>query len=176
MNENILFFFSGTRNSFDIALKMAEKMKNTNILNIASINNMPSLENYKRIGLVFPVYGYTTPHIVSKFIAQLPKDNKAYYFCIVTLGVIEFGVMHRIFEAFEKNGIELDYITKIYMPENYILSAVVPEDNSIKTYLKNSVERVGKMTNKVLNYEKTKTKKSIFYNFGKKTSQKESEK
>jgi ferredoxin len=176
VNENILFFFSGTENSFDIALKMAEKMKSTDILNIASIKNMPPLKNYKRIGLVFPVYGFTMPNIVSRFIAQLPKDCNAYYFCIVTLGGVELGAMHRTFEAFAENGIGLDYITKIYMPENYILFSMVPGDNLIKTHLKNSIKRVEKAANEILNNKKAKTKRTIFYNFGKNISRNESKK
>jgi hypothetical protein len=56
-------FFSGTGNSFDIALKIAEQIKNTDIINI------PSLKNYKRVGFIFPVYGFTMPNIVSKFVS-----------------------------------------------------------------------------------------------------------
>jgi ferredoxin len=170
MNENIVFFFSGTGNSFDITLKTAEKMKNTDILNIASIKNIPSLENYKRIGFVFPIYGFTMPNIVSEFIARLPKNNDAYYFCIVTLGGIELGAMYRIIEAFSKKKIELNYIAKVYMPENYILFSIVPGDSLIKTHLKNSVKRVEKIVNEIINYKKRKAGKSIFYNLVKKIS------
>jgi ferredoxin len=134
------------------------------------------LKNYKRIGFVFPVYGFTMPNIVSRFIAQLPKDSNAYYFCIVTLGGIELGATHRTFEAFLKNGIELNYTTKIYMPENYILFSIVPGDNLIKKHLQNSVKRIEETASEILDYKETKTKKSIFYNLSKNISLSESNK
>jgi hypothetical protein len=129
-------------------------MKSADILNIASVENISSLENYKRIGLVFPVYGFTMPNIVSKFIEKLPQNNDLYYFCFVTLGGIELGAMYRTFEAFEKKGIELNYITKVYMLENYILFSIVPGDGFIKTHLKNSINCVEKITNDIMKYKK----------------------
>jgi ferredoxin len=176
MNENILFFFSGTGNSFDIALRIAETTKNTDIFNIASLKSMPSLENYKRIGLVFPVYGFTMPNIVSKFISQMPQNKNAYYFSIVTLGGFELGAMYRTYEAFDKNRIKLSYITMVYMPENYILFSMVPDDRLIKNHLNNSIKRIKKISYDILSYKATKPKKSIFYNMVKKISLEESKK
>jgi Pyruvate/2-oxoacid:ferredoxin oxidoreductase delta subunit len=170
MNENIIFFFSGTGNSFDITLRIAEQIKNTDIINIASIKTIPTLDNYKRIGLVFPVYGFTMPNIVSKFIAELPKNYNAYYFCIVTLGGLGLGAEYRIYEAFNKNNIELGYIAHIYMPENYIITSVVTADKILNKTLRDSIKTVKIIAGDLINYVKNKPKKSIFYNFVKNIS------
>jgi ferredoxin len=176
MNENIVFFFSGTGNSFDIALKIKEGIKNTDVKNIALAKDMPPLNNYKRIGLIFPIYGFTMPNIVSKFISQLSGNHNAYYFCIVTLGGLELGGKYRIYEAFNKTGIELDYISHIFMPENYIIFSIVPGDDLIKKMLKDSIKKVEKISSDILNNKKLKAKKSIFYNLVKNISQEETKK
>jgi ferredoxin/flavodoxin len=176
MNENIIFFFSGTGNSFDIALRMAEKLKSTTIVNIASIKKMPSLGNYKRIGFVFPVYGFTMPNIVAKFISQLPQNTDAYYFSIVTLGGFELGAKYRIYEAFNKKGITINYITQIYMPENYILFSIVPGDSLIKKHLRNSIKRIQKTSNEILDLRTLQPKKSIFYHLVENISREETKK
>lgn len=173
MNENVIFFFSGTGNSFDITLRIAEQIDNTDIVNIASIKNIPSLKNYKRIGLIFPVYGFTMPNIVTKFISTLPGNINAYYFCIVTLGGLGLGAEYRIYEAFNRKNIELDYITHIYMPENYIITSMVTADKILNKTLKDSVKSVKRIANDLINFAKNKSKKSIFYNIVKKISQEE---
>jgi ferredoxin/flavodoxin len=170
MRENVIFFFSGTGNSFDITLKVAEEIKDTDIINIASIKNMPSLDAYKRIGLIFPVYGFTTPNIVARFISNLPKNNNAYYFCIVTLGGAGLGAEYRIYEKFKEASVELGYITHIYMPENYIITSMVTADAIINKTLKDSIGSVKRIANDLINYMKNKPKKSIFYNMVEKIS------
>ncbi|GHU33921.1 iron-sulfur protein [Spirochaetia bacterium] len=176
MNENIIFFFSGTGNSFDIALRLAEQIKNTDVLNIASVKSVPPLENYKRIGVIFPVYGFTMPNIVLKFISKIPQNNNVYYFSIATLGAFALGAMYRTYEAFKKAGIELKYITNIYMPENYILFSKVPSDKIIWAHLKNSVKRIKEISDDILNYKKKKATKTILYNMVKNISLEESKK
>jgi Pyruvate/2-oxoacid:ferredoxin oxidoreductase delta subunit len=173
MNENIIFFFSGTGNSFDITLKTAEEIKNTDIINIASIKNMPALDRYKRIGLIFPVYGFTTPNIVSKFISNLSRNHKAYYFCIVTLGGAGLGAEYRIYKKFEEVDIELGYIDHIYMPENYIITSMVTTDKILNKTLKHSIKSVKKISDNIINYVNRRPKKSIFYNMVEKISSEE---
>ncbi|MDR1220145.1 MAG: EFR1 family ferrodoxin [Treponema sp.] len=173
MNENSIFFFSGTGNSFDVALRTAGEIKNTDIINIASIKNAPSVDNYKRIGLVFPVYGFTAPNIVSKFISNLSKNCNAYYFCIVTLGGLGLGAEYRIYEKFKEIGVELGYIAHIYMPENYIITSIVTTDKILNKTLKDSVKSVKRISGDLINYTKKKPKRSIFYNMVEKISSEE---
>jgi len=176
MNENIIFFFSGTGNSFDVTLKIAEKMKNTDVINISSIKTIPTITNYKRIGLVFPIYGFTMPNIVSKFILKLPLNSNAYYFCIVTLGGLSFGAEYRILEMFNKAKLQLQYLSKIFMPENYIIVTKIPTEKTIMKILNNSIKKVIKITEDIKKYKEQKPKKSLFYNLVKNISKEETEK
>jgi ferredoxin len=176
MNENIIFFFSGTGNSFDITLRLAKEIENTDILNIPSIRNIPSLVNYKRIGLIFPVYGFTMPNIVESFILKMPQNNNAYYFSLVTMGAFDFGAMYRTYETFAKAGIRLNYITNIYMPENYIIFSKVPSDKLIKTHLDNSKKRIRNISSELICMKNKLPNKTMFYNLMKKVSIKEKQK
>jgi ferredoxin len=176
MNRNIIFFFSGTGNSFDATLKIAERLMDTDIVNIASTEHIPPLDNYERIGLVFPVYGFSMPNIVAKFIACLPKNDSAYYFCVVTLGGFEFGAKYRIHEAFDRAGIGLDYISHVFMPENYILFSMAPSDRVIRNNLRNSIKTLGRISADLTECKQLRARKSIFYNAVKKAVREESKK
>ena len=115
------------------------------------------------------------PNIVSKFISNIPNNN-SYYFCIVTLGAFALGAMYRTFEAFGKIGIKLNYITNIYMPENYILFSKVPSDKIIKAHLKNSINRIKEISTDIISNNEKITQKNIFYIMGKHFASSESKK
>ncbi|GHU71785.1 4Fe-4S ferredoxin [Clostridia bacterium] len=163
MEKNIIYFFSGTGNSFDVAKRLAESMGNTELLNLANATEIAPLEEYRRIGLVFPVYGFTMPNMVKRFIERLPAIDGAYCFCVVTMGAFALGAMSRVSELCVKRGIDLRYITNVYMLENYILFSRVPSDKLIAKHLANSVKRVARITSDVLSCTEKRAKKPITY-------------
>ena len=176
MSENAICFFSGTGNSFDIATRLAAKIPDTTVYNIAAMTSFDELANCKRVGIVFPIYGFTAPNIVKRFIQQLPMRNDTYYFCVAALGALELGAFYRTAEMFKAAGGHLDYAAKIYMPENYILFSRVPSDRIIKSQLADSVKRVDKISGDVLACKVKPIKEPITYRFSQKASDTESAK
>jgi flavodoxin len=135
MSEKAICFFSGTGNSFDIAKRLTYKLHDAKLYNIANMTSYDSIIGCKHVGIVFPVYGFTMPNIVKRFIEALPFQKDTYYFCVPTMGAFAFGAFYRTAEAFETAGGHLDYINQIYMPENYILFSNVPSDKLIEKHL-----------------------------------------
>ena len=174
-NDNAIFFFSGTGNSFDIALRLAEKMQSADVYNLACIDEIAALK-YKRVGFVFPVYGFTMPNIVERFLSNYKFDQETYYFSILTMGGLALGAKYRTRMAVEKIGGYLNYIDIIYMPENYILFSKVPSDKIIREQMHNATKRVGEVCSDVLSNKEKRAKKPLTYYFTKKTAKTEQEK
>lgn len=156
-NENAIFFFSGTGNSFDIALRLAENLRSTDVFNIACAADAPA-RRYKRVGFVLPVYGFTMPNIVSRFISAFEFCDDTYYFAVLTMGALALGAKNRVQTAVENAGGRLSYIDIIYMPENYILFSKVPSDKVISNSLRDSLKRVSRVGE---NIKAHKTKRAI---------------
>ena len=174
-NDNAIFFFSGTGNSFDIALRLAEEMQGTDIYNLACIDEMPTA-TYKRVGFVFPVYGFTMPNIVARFLSSYKFDKDTYYFSILTMGGFAFGAKYRTRMKVENAGGYLNYVDTIYMPENYILFSKVPSGKIINEHLRNAANRVKSLCSDIMAHKKKRAMKPLTYYVTKKTAKAELEK
>ena len=174
-NDNAIFFFSGTGNSFYIALRLAEKMQNIDVYNIACINEMPTAD-YKRVGFVFPVYGFTMPNIVERFLSDYQFDKDTYYFSVLTMGGFAFGAKYRICMTVKNAKGHLNYIDIVYMPQNYILFSKVPSDKIIDEHLHNAIKRVEDLCSDILTYKDKRAIKPLTYYFTRKTAKTEQEK
>lgn len=149
-NETAICFFSGTGNSFDIALRLSQALGGAALFNIATIQSPALLTDYRRVGFVFPVYGFTMPNIVKGFLESMPISENTYYFAVLTKGAFALGANRRVQEVFNKAGRELHYITYVYMPENYILFSKVPPEKIVKSHLENAQQRVKKIAEDIL--------------------------
>jgi ferredoxin/flavodoxin len=176
MSDNAIFFFSGTGNSFDVAKRLTEKLHNTRLYNIANLASNDSISKYERVGIIFPVYGFTLPNIVKRFIQTMPFNKDTYYFCVPTMGAFAFGAFYRTSEVFTAAGGHLDYINNVYMPENYILFSNVPSDKLIAKHLANSHNRVNEIARDVASKKLKPATKPFSYRFVEKISKEESKK
>jgi ferredoxin/flavodoxin len=178
-NEIAICFFSGTGNSFDITKRLSQALGGTSLYNIATMQNPTVLIEYKRVGFVFPVYGFTMPNIVKRFLESLPINGNTYYFAVLTKGAFALGADRRMQEVFKKAGGKLNYITYVYMPENYILFSNLPSEKIVKTHLENSKRRVADIAKDVLSGKMKRAKITpidiMFGNIIKNISRKESQ-
>lgn len=177
-NEIAICFFSGTGNSFDIAQRLSQALGGASLYNIATMQNPAVLTEYKRVGFVFPVYGFTMPNIVNRFLVSLPYSGNTYYFAVLTKGAFALGAARRVQEVFKKAGRDLNYITYVYMPENYILFSKVPPDKIVSNHMENSKQRVADIAKDVLSEKMKRAKITLtdimFGNIIKNISRKES--
>lgn len=149
-NKIAICFFSGTGNSFDIAQRLSQALGGASLYNIATMRDPTVLTQYKRVGFVFPVYGFTMPNIVNRFLQSMPFNENTFYFAVLTKGAFALGADRRVQQLFKKAGVKLNYIAYVYMPENYILFSKVPSEKIIKTHLENSKQRVADIAQDVL--------------------------
>lgn len=91
-----IFYFSGTGNSLKVAKDVANKLGDTEVISVSSALNEEKISvKSESIGIVFLVYIYGIPLILSKFINKLDETCKdKYFFAIATYRSRPGGVDH----------------------------------------------------------------------------------
>lgn len=139
----MIFYFSGTGNSKHIAQKISSYTGER--LVYMSINTMMENEIYKidsdeKIGFVFPVYWYSIPTIVEKFIDHLILSGyqKQYVYAIATYGIAAGNVMNRLIKILNNKKLQLNGIFGVKMVDNYVVGYNIMNMDKQKRILNNS--------------------------------------
>ena len=110
-----IFYFTSTGN----CLAVAKEIGGT----LISIPQVVDVEqtHYKDevIGLVFPIYFFTTPKIVRRFLDRV-KLEADYTFAIGTYGSMPGATMGNVQKLARKNGYRFDYANHLLMADNYL--------------------------------------------------------
>lgn len=119
----MIFYFTGTGNSYDAARQLAGDDKLVNIAEcVAKKEYSFELGKEETVGIVFPVYFGGIPSIIQYFIKKLTFDRKpAYLYSVLTCGGDGFGAECMLVKELEKQGLDVDAVVTIVMPDNYIL-------------------------------------------------------
>lgn len=118
----MIFYFSGTGNSLDAALRMQGDEEVINITDCIWGKNFSfTLKEDEKVGFVFPVYFGGVPSIVQTFMSKV-KFNRipVYLYALITCGGDAFGAGNMAANTLEKNGLMLDAVWTVEMPDNYI--------------------------------------------------------
>lgn len=118
-----IFYFSGTGNSLKVARDAANKLGDTEIVSISKVIAEEKITvNSERIGIVFPVYIYGIPLILSRFISKLDETCKdKYFFAIATYKSQPGGAILLLGEKLKTRNIKLSAGFNICMPGNNIV-------------------------------------------------------
>lgn len=111
----MIFYFSGTGNSEWAARELA-RLTSDRAVSIADSKPAESPKD-EPVGIVFPVYAWLAPEIVSDFAAGLPADGEEYRWALCTCGDEAGRAMGRFAGKFQ-----LSAAWSVQMPNNYIRS------------------------------------------------------
>lgn len=111
--KNVIFYFSGTGNSFYTASKIAEALTDTVVVKIRQNNEFTLPDNLERVGFVLPVYHWTIPDFSKSYIENLTLKAGTYYFGIITCGGIPVNAPNDLEKLLNKQGVSLTY-TKVH--------------------------------------------------------------
>lgn len=120
--KTTIYYFSGTGNSLKIAQDLATKLGDTEVVSISSVikENIPVVVSSEKIGIVYPVYIWGIPKIVSQFIKNIePTCKDKYFFAIATMGGRLAGSLLRLSNELSSRGFKLSLGYSITMPTNY---------------------------------------------------------
>ena len=107
--KKVIYYFSGTGNSFYTANKIAEAIGGAELVSVRCNPEDVSAEDADVIGFVCPVYEWDIPGTFREFIRRLTLNPRAYTFMVATY----IAVLGKSFETaaklLEEKGAHLDY-------------------------------------------------------------------
>lgn len=143
----MIFYFTGTGNSLDIAKRMHKG--NEKLLSIAEcLKNEEyefTLNDNEKLGFIFPVYFYNVPNIVKNFISKLTIENTSYTYSIITCGGGIAQTASVLNKELNKRNIKLNYVSKLLMPDNALIYYPIDDIQSNIKLLKTSYEQLEKI-------------------------------
>ena len=123
----MVYYFSGTGNSAFVAASLA-KFLNLETRFVPETEASSLVEPMERFLLVFPVYSWGVPPLISKFIREIPvsfwnimKERNLPVDCVMTCGDEVAMAPEMIIKDFEREGVAVDSIWSVIMPNNYVL-------------------------------------------------------
>ncbi len=132
-----LFYFSATGNSLKVARDLAKELGDAEIKSIAKVINQNQIEvQTDIIGIIYPVYMFGMPLIVSDFIKKLKVTNDKYIFAIATCGGMAANSLKQTSSELNKKGLKLSSGFIITLPGNYTpLYGAISEESQKKMFL-----------------------------------------
>lgn len=117
-----IYYFSATGNSLKVARDIADRLGETTTISIPAMKNMNPDLSAEVIGIVFPVYIWGIPAIVSRFIENIGTTNpEKYIFAIATCKSQPGGVLYQLNKKLKKHGFQLSAGFNVKMPGNHIV-------------------------------------------------------
>ncbi len=160
----IIYYFTGTGNSLNVAKDLHKKLTNCQLINIASLEkqNVVNIES-DIVGIIYPVYWLGPPAIVNRFIDKINASSSTYFFAACTFGAANGQSIWLLNKRLEKKGLKLNSGFSICMPAN-CQAHYKPTPKIIqKIEFRNKNKKIKKIT-KIVNSLKTlKIKKNLRY-------------
>lgn len=173
---NLIFYFTGSGNSYFIAKKISSFLNE----NLISINNSIKIQNYlnidqkyeyelkddEYIGFVFPIYYFGVPNVINNFIDKLKLINykNQYIFAIITYDISYGDSYYQFKKLLEKNNYFLNSIFSVKMPGNCILLYNPKSNEEQKNIFKNAILSLENIKEDILNKKITSQRKDIINN------------
>jgi ferredoxin len=142
--KSVIYWFSGTGNSFAVAKDLAGALGETELIPIAG-DIKRHLQPCERMGVVFPVYAFGLPVIVKKFLRQAPVGNAEYIYTVATMGGIAGAVHRETAGILAESGATLAAGWSVAMPNNYPVLKPPPSRDKQKLILAKALARVEKI-------------------------------
>lgn len=135
----MIFYFSGTGNSFYAAKALAEK-QNVELVSIADcINNKRIIfvpDDGEPVGFVYPVHYWGPPEAVLKFVSRLQLARKNNYIFAIATCSKNIGDANEILrDTMMANRIPLNAEFSLTMPSNHVTSARILPPSSAERLL-----------------------------------------
>lgn len=119
MNK-VIYYFSGTGNSYCIARDIGAQLTGAKIINMCQQKKTKYYAVYSVVGLIFPLYYFGLPVIVEQFIKNLEMSSNCYIFVIVTRGEhFAGGAKKQLDSIFLNKSKEYHLFRYITMGNNY---------------------------------------------------------
>lgn len=159
--KTVVYYFTGTGNSFKIAKDLQNSLENCEIINIFNKTKNVNLKEKDNIGLVFPIHMFGVPNAVIQFIKQLPFSDKHYFFAIANYGgKTPIFTFNDLLKILKNKKVKTGFMQIIKMPINYTpFFGAIPEKMQNRLFKREEsfIEEISKTIkkNEILKFKKT---------------------
>ena len=141
-----IFYYSGTGNSLFAAKKLSENIAESSVIPMIGASEQDlNLKEADAIGFVFPVYAFSLPGVVEKFVHKIQLQSDAYVFAVATRGGSSCKVFDHLEKILKKKGNSLHSRFFLNMPNNYLTMFPIPSTNEVEDLTKKATNELEKM-------------------------------
>jgi len=132
-----LYYFTGTGNCLQAARELAAELGGADIVNIARAMDKPLDQSAECAGIIYPVYMFGMPLIVSRFLKKFVSLKGKYIFAVATYGGMPGNSLGQTAAELKLQGQTLAAGFGLRMPGNYTpLYGAISEKKQEKLFLK----------------------------------------
>lgn len=103
-----IFYFTATGNSLHVARQIADGIGGAELIAIPEAMEKHIGTDAPMIGLIFPVFGWGMPRMVTDFVKDLKLNKEQYVFAVATCGGTPSATLPSLQKMLRKNGVDLD--------------------------------------------------------------------
>ncbi len=160
--KTTIFYFTGTGNSLKIAKDIASHLGDTALVPVRKAIKETVDLSADRIGLVFPVYMWGMPSIITEFSGKMKTGKEKYVFAVVTYGGMPGATLLYLSRALKKQGARLSAGFGIKMPGNYIPMYGAKSEEKQKKEFEKAEEKVQRIVDIIQKGDSRKPETSGF--------------
>lgn len=147
MVETIIYYFSGTGNSLDVAKHIAGQLPNSLLVSMSENPYEQRIKSSVRAGFVYPVYYGGMPAVVEQFARKIRLTDNIYIFAVATGKGQPGNAIKQMNEVFESVDYHLSYGKFIKMVDSNIIEGIKTQNTEKKiansyVQLKDTVEAI----------------------------------
>lgn len=161
--KTILYYFTGTGNSLEIARMLAAMLPDTELRSFATAYRQGHLDTEaEAVGFVFPVYFLGVPVAFRHLLEKTQWKTPEYTFAIANFGSMPGDALHQTAALIANGGGRLDAGYLIQMPDNYLPVFEVPKKDAQNRSFYNSRQKIESIAAGILSKEKSGIEKSKY--------------
>lgn len=146
----MIFYFSGTGNSKQIALRIGQRT-DSKVLSVSDHIPYTIDDNNEPIGFVFPIYFWGIPSTAIKFLDNLHITGNHYTYLVLNCGSMTGNAAGMVEETLRR---KMDAIFSVQMPDTYVPMFDLTNSAEIDAILKNAIPKIDKIIAQIEHQEK----------------------
>ena len=162
----MIFYFSGTGNSYAVAMQLQLRLQGE----LINITDCVQNEKYcfapaegEPVGIVCPVYFDGLPSIVYDFMDRMTFEPKpSYVFGVLTYGGALFGAKSKFVQKTAARGLETSAIWTVHMPANYAMLYEPTHEKAAESILEKAGEKMEQICESIQKRERIPCKQGKF--------------
>ena len=156
----VIFYFSGTGNSLNVANKLGKEL-GARVEGISAYLRSPYAVKDELIGFVTPVYCFALPPLVKDFLQKAEFKAPQYLFGVATMGAMTGQTLNQAEHILSQRDIKLHAGFKLALPDS---SIVFPSPAKLKEeMLKTEASKVLEITTAVKKREENNQRSSFLF-------------